>query len=122
MSVTPATFKVLFPEFVAQTDARVQLFLDQASRRISTTSFGTLYDDAQSYLAAHLIAVSARASGMTLSGASGPVTSETVGPLSKSYASNYGATTGADNYDATPYGQEYQRLLSLCFLTPLLAW
>ncbi len=122
MSVTPASFKELFPEFVSQSDARVTLFLDQASRRISASAFGTLYDDAQSYLAAHLIAVSARASGMTLSGASGPVTSETVGPLSRSYASNYGATTGSDAYNATPYGQEFQRLLSLCFLTPVLAW
>lgn len=122
MAVTPGTFKTLFPEFAAQSDTRVQLFLDQASRRISTESFGTLYDDAQNYLTAHLIAVNIRASIMTINGASGPVASESVGSLSRAYVSNFGSTTGADNYNASIYGQEFQRILNLCFLTPLLAY
>lgn len=123
MAVTPASFKALFPEFSSQTDPRVQLFLDQASRRVDAATFGARADDALSYLTAHLLAVANTAGQAATSGASGPVSSKTVGPLSVSFASNWGSASGSgDNYQATYYGREYLTLVKLAIATPLLAW
>ena len=124
MSVTPASFKTMFPEFASQTDPRVQLFLDQASRRVSPAAFDTLADDALSYLSAHLLATSAQAASASVSGARGPISSETVGPLSRAYSNGW---TGASSdvppeYASTQYGVQFWQLLKLSFPTPALAW
>lgn len=51
-----ADFKIRFPEYVTQDDARVQLFLDDAALRMeSADKWLDFYDVAQLYLAAHLL-------------------------------------------------------------------
>jgi uncharacterized membrane protein len=110
MAVTPTTLKQLFPAFASETDARVQLLINAAKRRVSEGVFGVYYDDAVSYLAAHLLARDAAQNG-----GKGAIASETVGSLSRSY-SNATATTGG--YGSTTYGQEFFALLRLVKPTP----
>ena len=119
--MSPASIKELFPELASQSDARVQLFLDQAARQLSSDTLGERYDDAQAYLTAHLMTMAQRNSVAFAAGASGAVASMTVGPLSRTFSSAGSAGYGSD-LDVTTYGQEYQRILRLACLTPALAW
>ena len=61
VSLTVAEFRALFPEFVdttSPTDALVQQKLDEAWRRTPPDVWGEQARDGQSYLAAHLLAIS----------------------------------------------------------------
>lgn len=55
--MTPAEFKVLFPEFNAETDARVQLFIDRTAPHFDVARWGDLYSDGVAYFAAHELAL-----------------------------------------------------------------
>lgn len=103
MTVTTVTLKALFPEFSAQSDQRVQSFLDMATRRVDTGVFGTLFDDAVSFLTAHMLTKAI----LTQSGGGLIVTTEKVGDLERSYA-QHGA--GATGYASTAYGAEFLKL------------
>jgi hypothetical protein len=124
MPVTPTSFKELFPEFTSIADARVTSFLNQAARRMDAASFGALYDDAQSYLTAHLLTIAKRNEAGFAAGASGPLTSVTVGPLSKTFSAggSRGGAASGDGFEATPYGVEYLALQRITLPTPTLAF
>jgi hypothetical protein len=117
MSVTASSFKTRFKAFASETDPYVTLFIEEAARVMDRALFPTeaRADDAQGYLVAHLMTLEKRAQQMATSGAAGPVSSETVGPLSRSFASNWGS---AEGYDTTPYGQEYKKRIAAVFPTP----
>lgn len=121
MAVTASSFKTRFKAFAAEADDYVTLFIDEAARQMDRDLFPNeaRADDAQSYLIAHLLMVEKRSQRMASSGAAGPVTSETVGPLSRSYATNWGSGQG---YETTPYGQEYKKRIAAVFPTPLLGF
>jgi hypothetical protein len=104
-------FRERFPEFDSVADARVQLVLDQAERRVGPERFGDLWLDAIGYFTAHLLAKSAQARDYA-QGASGPITSKTVGSVSVSYAAS-GTNFDLLGLDSTPYGVEYQLLCKL---------
>jgi hypothetical protein len=111
--MTPAEFKIRFPEFATESDDRVQMFLDDAALSVSERAWSTKYDLGLAYLAAHLLASANRGSA----GVSGPVTSEKVGDLQRSYAaasSNIDAT-----YSTTGYGIEFIRLRKTIFTSPI---
>lgn len=106
--VTVAGFKVLFPEFAGEVLARVQVFIDQAARRVNATQWGSRADDGVSYLAAHLLY-----SGNLGAGApAGAVESERVGDIAVSYAV---ADLPATELASTSYGRRYLDLRSLVF-------
>jgi hypothetical protein len=111
VAVTPTTFKALFTEFASEGDSRVQLFIDQASRRLSESVFGDYYDDAVGFLTAHMLSRSTATAGR------GFVSSETVGQLSRSYTQSGGIL--ASGYATTSYGQEFSRLLRLVQPSPM---
>lgn len=111
MSVTPADIKELFPEFAATADARIQLFIDQSTLSVNTAVWGNKADFAIQYLTAHLLTVVNRGGG----GAAGPITSEKVGDLQRSYASG-GAV--AHELGSTGYGMEFLRLRRSLHITP----
>lgn len=111
MAVTPADIKTLFPEFAAESDARIQLLLDQALLSVNASVWGNKADFGIQYLTAHLLTVLNRGGG----GASGPITSEKVGDLQRSYASS-GAVT--HELGSTGYGLEFLRLRRSLFITP----
>lgn len=112
MSVLPADIKDLFPEFASVSDARIQLFIDQASLSVNASVWGNKADFGIQYLTAHLITVANRGG----SGAAGPITSEKVGDLQRSYANNVSAS--AHELGSTGYGMEFLRLRRSLFITP----
>ncbi len=104
--------KHLFPEFDCENDLRVQLFIDQAERRVSEGVFGDYYEDALGYLTAHLLSRAAQNNS-----GRGFVSSETVGSLSRSYTQTGGIL--ARGYGTTTHGQEYMRLVRLVQPSPM---
>ena len=117
MALTPANFVALFPEFTAQPLTRVQLFLDKATRSSDPVKWGTLYEDAMNLLAAHMLCKSAQG-GRVAGGSAGPTTMETVGNLSRQYASTHQLGYRWTDYATTPYGQEYLDLCCILGPTP----
>jgi Protein of unknown function (DUF4054) len=103
--ITPTTFKNLYPEFAAESDPRVQTFLDVAWEELGSRwdAYPLRKDRAQGLLAAHALLGANRGSGSP----GGPVTSDSVGDLSRSYGSSAVYTSNLGN---TFYGQEFERL------------
>lgn len=112
--ITPSAFKTRFPEFASESDDRVQMFLDDATIFVNERVWGTRCDLGVAYLAAHLLAINNRGSG----GASGPVTSEKVGDLQRSYAAPT-ASNLDPTYASTTYGMEYVRIRKTIFTSPI---
>lgn len=103
--MTPAEFKALYTEFAAEPDLRVQTFLDDAGEELGAIwdCYPARKERAIGLLAAHnLKAINSAAAGV-----SGPVTSESVGDLSRSYGSAGEFKTAIGS---TPYGQQFDRL------------
>lgn len=117
MSATPQLVKDIAPELTPQGDPRIQQFIGFAELQVDESRWGTMADLGTAYLAAHLLTVSAAGSGT--GGPAGPVTSETVGRVSRSYASPSSAPSSVmGNLGSTSYGREYARMQSLLSLTP----
>jgi hypothetical protein len=111
MTVTESSFRVRFPEFAddtAYSDALVDLVLQEAATRISVTTFGTYYDQAHGFMAAHLL-VSTPSGG---AGASGnqEIASVSAGSASISYRPTASATATSSNLASSSYGREFQML------------
>lgn len=104
MSITATNVKARAPEFASLSDSVVEIFMDDASARIDLDMFGDLYDLGHLYLTAHLLSVAYPA----LATASGPVQSETVGQVSRTYAVSAASSSGG-GYN-TKWGAEYKRL------------
>lgn len=107
MSITWADVVELAPDLSTTTVAAQNLILAHVALQVGPTQWGTYEAMGQLYLAAHLGTLQARGG----SAAVGPVTSETVGPVSRSYGST--ATAAAGLLNSTPYGSEYARLRAL---------
>jgi len=112
VTVTPATFKARYPEFDSESDARIQIFINDAMLEVSESRWGDLYDRGLSALAAHLLVIANKNTAAAGSGSalSGKVASRTVGSVSVSF--NNAASNGSteDFYLSTSYGAEYWRL------------
>ncbi|MCY4670319.1 MAG: DUF4054 domain-containing protein [Rhodococcus sp.] len=110
-----ATLKARFPEFT-QADSIVDALIEEAER--ITGASGN--DELILWAAAHLLALEAEHTGAPDGGA-GVVTAESIGPLSKTYATQVGGGAGgASNEDAaywatSSYGR---RFLTLQARTP----
>jgi len=112
MATSVDGFKARFKEFDCEESSRIQVFLDDALLYCDATKFGTRADQAQYYLAAHLM----KLSDLAASGASGPLVSEKVGEVSKSYAQ---ASSESDaQLGMTAYGSEYLRIRRTILVTP----
>lgn len=109
--VTTSTFKIRFPEFESQDNARVQLFLDDAATQVSKTKFGTSYDLAIFYLIAHYLSLSEKSANGS-SGNVGAVASKSVEGVSVSYNQATANTQCESYYITTSYGQRYLEIKS----------
>jgi hypothetical protein len=112
MSVSVAGFRTRFPEFSDITEypeARVQIFLDDASLCVDPERFLTMTDIAIYYLAAHDLSIGERtAAGSGSASEIGPVTSKSAGQVSKSHAVNSLDLNQSDSYyQQTLYGLKY---------------
>lgn len=123
MTTTPADFKIRFPEYASEADARIQLHLDDAALQMNEAFWGVKYDLGMYYLAAHLLWVDNEGGGGSQAGTGGggqaiaPIASQTVDGVNVTYTRTGG---GGDNrsglsqadifYSASTFGQRYLAL------------
>ncbi len=120
MSVTPSAFKSEFVEFAALTDQVVQTAITLAELQINAELWADKVDAGVKYLAAHQLVVDGRLSSSGGVGvAAGPVTSETVGSVSRSFAAASSASSAhGSELSRTTYGMTFLRLKSTVVATP----
>jgi hypothetical protein len=107
--ITPAQFKIKFSTFACQSDATVQLFIDEAEIILNEPFWGTKYDLGLYYYTAHLMEIASEAeAGVT--GSTGPVASQAVDGTSITYAVTAVENQGDAFYSSTIYGQRYLTL------------
>lgn len=112
MRIEHPRFVTVFPEFsdgrVYPAD-RVGFWIDQAEIQVSDDVFGESSELAAMLFVAHNLALGG---GSGSSGASvAPVTSKTVGPISKSFDTTVAAWEKAGIFNGTSYGQRLYALL-----------
>ena len=114
MALTVADFRIRFPEFsdnIAYPDARIQLFIDDATDDIDEAKFRpNIAKRLLSYLSAHYLELASN-SELGDSSSSGPLSSHSEGEVSTSYAVNAADGDLAAYYGSTIYGQKYLTLL-----------
>lgn len=115
MAVTVAQFRIDFPQFADDTaypDSNIERSLTRSALRLDSTVWGSLYDEAQSYLAAHLLAVSGSAN--LTQGLIGQVTTITI-PGEISVSGGSGSSGSSSGYSSTTYGQQFEELQKLIY-------
>lgn len=120
---TPALVRILAPEYVAEDDTTLQVFLDLAAARLDAAAFGNVYAQANAYLAAHILTIARRgvagAAGSGAGagqGASGAVTAISTGDWSVSFAGGMNGSEGGvdtlaeSSLMTTRFGKEFLAL------------
>jgi hypothetical protein len=97
------------PEFASLDPSVIQLAIDDATLQVNRTVFGAKADLATVYLAAHNLSVSYPQYITQVA----PVSQESVGEVSRSYAVTPQASSFSA-YGATKWGREYLRLVRAC--------
>ena len=122
MACEVATFRIRFPEFsdpVEYPDARIQLFLDDATCFIGTDEarWCGKYDLAHCYLAAHLLTKGTATEAGDTSSTSGPISSKSAGGVSVTRAVTSKDRSDSDEfYSSTAYGQQFLNIRNTCFV------
>lgn len=106
MAATVASVRRLAPELASVLDVDVEAWLADALLELSEDFWGDLYDRAQALVAAHLASVA----NPDLAGPAGPVASESVGAVSRSYA--VAASSSGSQWATTRHGVELLRLMA----------
>lgn len=86
--------------------ATQNVILAMVDRQIDDAVWGDMADDGRRYLAAHMGAVYNSSPG-----AAGPLVSETLGPMSRSYGAS--SSSDDDELATTKYGKMYLHMLRL---------
>lgn len=118
MATTAAQLKARFTEFASVSDDLVSEWLGVAIRQMNPDRWGGKLNDGQMLLAAHLMKAGRIGSASLPSAARGPVVSEAVGNVSRSYAVD---ASSSHSYASTFYGQQYLELKRGLFRSPLVA-
>lgn len=117
MNISRSEFLVLFDEFCGVPDRKINLFLEFAQHRLEESVWGKCYKEAVYYLGAHLIASTGGAGGSG-GGVAGPITSESVGQLSRSYGQmNLNGAGNDEIFMLTKYGQLFLQLRRSCVIS-----
>ena len=103
------------PEFTSQAQARIDSFIDIARGFICEEKWGEKAKNAIIFYTAHLLSLASRGA----SGASGPVTAERVGELSRSYGQISGGSDSEMELSQTPYGLIFISMRKGLLITPL---
>lgn len=101
MAITWDDVVAIAPELSTVSVEMQNALIAYVEEEISSTTWGARAARGKVYLAAHLATMSARV------GSAGPVTSETVGSVSRSYAVDASSAPSG----STSYGAEYERLV-----------
>lgn len=128
MACTVTDFRTRFPEFaddVEYSDARIQLFLDDAANFHMGTNenrWCNKYNYAQCYLAAHLLTLGTATESGDSSVKSGPITSKSAGGVSVSRSVVAKDRSDQDDfYMGTSYGQQFLTIRNTCFVGVVIA-
>lgn len=122
MSIDVATFRARFPEFSDDTeysDARIQIFIDDAAEDIGTDEnrWCNKYDRAQAYLAAHYLYTATSAEAGDASAKAGPISSKSAGGVSVGRAVIAKDRSDQDSfYSTSSYGQQFLIIRNSCFV------
>ena len=107
--IDPALFKIRFPEFVAVSDDRIQLFIDDSVIALNPTYWGNKYDLGLYYYTAHLLTDSKKTEAGSIT-PKGPLASKSVDGVSTGYT-NATPASGVDAWgESDIYGQRYLAL------------
>lgn len=112
MTVAKADIIARAPELASLSDSAFTTAIADAALQLAPDFWGDILDLATVYLCAHMLAVQ---NPSVVSGGAGPVSSESVGPISRSYAVK--AVDDAEEYATTRWGLEYVRLRKQRFRT-----
>lgn len=116
----PQDVRDIAPEFASLTDPQIQPWIDRAYNQINPDAFGDSTAFAGALLTAHLLTIFPPAGVTVAPGAPGPVSSESVGQVSVSYAvppvKTRAALTGT--LGQSRYGIEFSRMIELTGFSP----
>lgn len=115
MAITVKYLTDLFPEFKAESPARLQIFIDLACDSVNENIWGAKASYGSALLTAHMLSTIGTGDG---SGGKGQTTSEKVGDLSCTYKDKMGEDD-PDALSRTQYGAEYLRCRRSLLITPL---
>lgn len=108
--MTPAEFKIIYPQFAAESDARVQVFIDQSAPELDVTRWGDHYSRGLGLLTAHSLTTANRDSVTASSAVADLTTQKKVGDVSVSRSDAMLQAQADDPLMRTTYGQEFKRL------------
>jgi hypothetical protein len=107
MTLSATTFKLRFAEFRSETDATIELALEDARADVDEYTFGDDLDRALGWLAAHHLLV------RRTTGSGQLVKSETIGPITTTYDTQASTVIpDPSDYSTTSYGARYLNLLT----------
>lgn len=111
-------FRTRFPEFVSETDERVQLFLDDSALFLNETVWGSKYNLGAMYLTAHFLS-SAKSSSTSggKGGGTGIVSGKSVDGTSVSYSTPTIGNLSESFYASTSYGLYFLSLIKALGIT-----
>ena len=118
VTVTHDDLLTVFDEFAGTPTAKIDFWLDDAKNSLSEAIFGDSLKKAILLYAAHNIAMSKQAASSG-GAASGPVSSKSVAPVSKSYDTGSVAIANAGTWNYTSYGQRLIQLWKGCMAGPI---
>jgi hypothetical protein len=117
MSLTPAQFRLDFPEFsnpIQFQDSLITFWINNAANLINTCRWDTLATLGTELLVAHNLVLSARDQASAVAGVpgemTGPVSAKAVDKVSVSFDTNAAALPNAGDYNLTVYGVRFLRL------------
>lgn len=110
MAVTAAQVKAVATEFADVADARVDIFIAQAERRVNRAAYASKANDATIYLVAHLLTLDAQQGAL----AAGAKTSERLDSWNASYAAPV-ATADTASLAASSWGRAYAEMRRTTF-------
>ncbi len=119
MTIAASDVKTFAPEFDALDDADIDLVIARVERRTNREAWGVKADDGVLFLVCHYLTIAARIAA-TGAQARGPLTSETVGPLSRTFASPGALSLTNAFLASSTYGQAYTELRGLVFASRVL--
>lgn len=116
MPITNSQFRIRFPEFAdtaEYSDELVDLVIQEALERVSTSVFGSgaTHAAAHGFMTAHLLSSTPYASASSALTGGQEVASVSAGPISVTYSpSGSGASASAAGLASTSYGQQFLAL------------
>lgn len=111
--ITASEFKIRFPEFVSESNERIDLFIEDAEIILNEAYWGDKYNIGLHYYTAHLLVIANKASESGNTGSVAPIAGRSVDGVSISYSSgNIGNKINEGDVwlNSTQYGQRYINL------------